>query len=383
MQKIEEFVNKIICGDSLEVLTRVPDNSIDMCLTSPPYFGLRDYGVEGQLGLEKTPEKYIEKMIVIFHEVKRVLKKEGTFWLNMGDTYGGSCQGGGDTGLSKHRYRKELLTYVDKPQRKIMPKCILMVPERLAWALIQDGWILRNKIIWEKKNNLPSSAKDRFTHRWEYVFYFVKSKRNYFDLDSVREPLKSSSLERMKRGRGESQRYALFSKYGGGGGLNKPRLNVKFNYRIKDAARKGKEGPMFRATEEEREKYPNRQTAECNPKGKNPGDIWPMSTACFPYDYCIGCKRLLTIRELIFKDKRRYCPVCKKETMSHFSTFPTELCVKAILPGCPEGGIILDPFSGSGTALFVARQLRRKYIGIDLKQEYVEMSKKRLAQGVL
>lgn len=383
MQKIEEFVNKIICGDSLEVLTRVPSNSINMCLTSPPYFGLRDYGVEGQLGLEKTPEEYIEKMTVIFHEVKRVLKKEGTFWLNMGDTYAGSGSPGGD--FKDNKGDKYLRPYNrGEKQINIRAKCLCMIPERLSWALIQDGWILRNKIIWEKKNNLPSSAKDRFTHRWEYIFYFVKSRRNYFDLDSVREPLKSSSLERMKRGRGESQRYALFSQYGGGGGLNKPRLNVKFSYRVREALRKGKEGPqMFKATEEEREKYPNRQTAECNPKGKNPGDIWPMSTACFPYDYCIGCKRLLTRGQLVFKDKRRHCPACKKETMSHFSTFPTELCIKAILPGCPEGGIVIDPFSGSGTALFVAKKLRRKYIGIDLKQDYCDMSKKRLLQGVL
>jgi len=213
-----DFINKIICGDCLEVMKEMPSRSIDMVITSPPYWGLRDYGFEqifrgksgcdhkwdkkikkwhsdrgagprkeifddtfqvkgtrndfcikcgawkGQLGLEPNPELYIEHLTEIFNEVKRILKKEGTLWLNMGDTYGGSQQGGGDTGLSKERYRKELLTYVNKPQRKLMPKCLLMIPERLAWSLIQDGWILRNKIIWFKRNSMPSSVKDRFSN---------------------------------------------------------------------------------------------------------------------------------------------------------------------------------------------------------------------------
>ena len=369
-----DFINKIICGDCLDVMKEMPDGCINMCLTSPPYWGLRDYGVEqifggdrncehdfklektktteshhgkssnetfsgkdyeswgdrgrnvkssghclkcnawkGQLGLEPTPELYIEHMTAIFHEVKRVLKKEGTLWLNIGDTYGGSCQGGGDTGLSKERYRKELLTYTDKPQKKMMPKCLMMIPERLAWSLIQDGWILRNKIVWYKPNGMPSSVKDRFTNKWEYVFLFSKNKKYYFDLDAAREPH-----------------------------LNIPKIRDKssesYAKAYKDLGNSISSG--FRS--------------EGHDLGKNPGDIWKIPT--IP------------------------CPI----KGIHFATFPEKLCRKAIIPGCPEGGIALDPFSGIGTVCYVAQHLRRKFIGMDIKQEYCEKAdKKRLAQGML
>lgn len=379
-----DFINQVICGDNLAIMKEIPDESIDMVLTSPPYWGLRDYGIgPDQLGLEPTPELYIEHLTEIFNEVKRILKKEGTFWLNMGDTYGGSGQGS-QTGYGDYKRQRVIGTMEKSITSKLMPKCVLMTPERLAWSLIQGGWILRNKIIWIKPNSIPSSVKDRYANKYEFVYYFVKSQRNYFDLDSIREPLKKSSLERLKRGVGESQRYVLFPKYGGGGGINKPRMNVKFNLRVKDAIKKRSEAPLlYKASKKEIEKYQYQDTAECNLTGKNPGDIWVIPTASFPYDYCINCKRLLVRSELIFKNKRRYCSSCKKETMSHFSTFPEELCKKAIIPGCPESGIIVDPFCGAGTALFVAKKLRRRFIGIDIKQEYCDMSEKRIEQGVL
>lgn len=453
-----DFINKTICGDSISVMKEMPDECVDMVMTSPPYWGLRDYGIKqiiggdpgckhkwgfskiehdnlryrghnanvgsnknpkihkgkeksggqfccrcagwkGQLGLEPTPEMYIEHLTEFFNEVKRTLKKEGTFWLNIGDTYWG---GKGKSGYELPHEAEERRQKGKTIQRSynvpgymemrpgngkhdfMQPKSLCMIPERLAWSLIQNGWILRNKIPWIKPNSIPSSAKDRYTNKYEFVYYFVKSQRNYFDLDSIREPLKKSSLERLKRGIGESQRYGLFPKYGGGGGINKPRMNVKFNYRVRDAIKKRSEAPdLYKASKEEIEKYQYQDTAECNLAGKNPGDIWVIPTASFPYDYCISCKRLLVRAELIFKNKRRYCSSCKEETMSHFSTFPEELCKKAIIPGCPESGIILDPFCGAGTALFVAKQLRRRFIGIDIKQEYCDMSEKRIEQGVL
>lgn len=367
MRRIEDIINKIHCADCLDFMKEMPSNSIDMCLTSPPYWGLRDYGIEqifggdkdckhdfgiihrragdksgphgpgsmlgltkhaqhevrkgeptktcskcqawkGQLGLEPTPEMYIEHLTDIFNEVKRVLKKEGLFWLNIGDTYGGSCQGGGDTGLSKERYRKELLTYTDKPQKKLMPKCLLMIPERLSWSLIQNGWTLRNKIPWIKPNCMPSPVKDRFSNKWEYVFYFVKSQRNYFDLDSVREPHKEPLRPNLDKG---------------------------------SATQGGQPGIKI----EPREK---------NSLGKNPGDIWVINTVP--------------------------CPI----KGIHFATFPEELCRKAIIPGCPENGIVLDPFVGIGTACYVAQKLGRKFIGIDIKPEYCDKAENiRLAQGVL
>ena len=313
----DDFINKIICGDSLSVMKKMPNDSIDMALTSPPYWGLRDYGTgPDQLGLEPTPELYIEHLTEIFNEVKRILKKEGTLWLNIGDTYGGSQQGSGDTGLSKKRYRKELLTYKNKPQRKLMPKCLLMIPERLAWSLIQNGWILRNKIPWIKPNCMPSSVKDRYTNKWEYIFYFVKSRKNYFDLDSIREPHKVSSIQRDKQGYRSSP--------------------MKGRYKIPWEKRQGTEDQEFN-----------------HPKGKNPGDIWIIPTVACPFPGV------------------------------HFATFPEKLCKKAIIPGSPEDGIILDPFCGVGTALYVAKELKRRFIGIDIKKEYCELAEKRLAQGVL
>ena len=197
-----------------------------------------------------------------------------------------------------------------------MPKCLLMIPERLAWSLIQNGWILRNKIIWYKPNAMPSSVTDRFSNRWEYLFMFSKSQRYYFDLDAVREAHKESSIIRDKQG-------------------------------YKSSPMKGR----YTMPGENREGTPDQEFN--NPLGKNPGDIWIIPTVACPFPGV------------------------------HFATFPEKLCKKAIIPGSPENGIVLDPFCGVGTALYVAKQLKRRFIGIDIKKEYCELAEKRLAQGVL
>ncbi len=308
-----DYVNKIICGDCLEVIKEMPDESVDMAITSPPYWGLRDYGTgPDQLGLEPTPELYIEHMTEIFSEVKRVLKKEGTLWLNIGDTYGGS---GGD----HKEWHKNDAGFQGNLMRgcqpkKLMPKCLCMIPERLTWSLIQNGWILRNKIIWFKPNAMPSSVTDRFSNRWEYIFLFSKSQRYFFDLDGVREPHKESSIQRDKQGYKSSP--------------------MKGRYTMPGEKREGTSDQEFN-----------------NPLGKNPGDVFEINTQPFPE--------------------------------AHFAVFPEKLCEKPIKAGCPEGGIVLDPFCGAGTALYVAKQLRRIFIGIDIKQEYCDMCEERLAQGVL
>lgn len=352
----------------------IKDESIDMCLTSPPYWGLRDYGIEqifggdrdcehdfgiihrrrndksgghqgifqdrsiakaqdgarfgpptktcskcqaweGQLGLEPTPELYIEHLTQIFNEVKRVLKKEGTFWLNMGDTYSGSGGAGGDYnegGLREGQPRSR------QGNTKLQSKCLCMIPERLAWSLIQNGWILRNKIPWIKPNCMPSSVKDRFANRWEYVFLFSKSRRYCFDLDSVREPHAESSVQRVSQNQG----------------------NPKFN------GNKKRDHPKGQDTLNPKQFV--------HPLGKNPGDIWTINTTP--------------------------CPI----KGIHFATFPDELCRRAILPGSREGQIVLDPFCGIGTTCFVAQKLKRRFIGIDIKAEYCKKAKnERLAQGVL
>ena len=176
MNKIVEY-NQIIEGNSLTVLKTLPDESVNCCVTSPPYWSLRDYGVEGQLGLEKTFEEYITKLCNIFDQVKRVLRKDGTCWVNLGDTYNASG-GCGWTGLESKNWEQKA-----KPHNiKTYPaKSLCLIPQRFAIEMVNRGWICRNTIIWHKPNCMPSSAKDRFTVDFEYLYFFVKSKKYWFE----------------------------------------------------------------------------------------------------------------------------------------------------------------------------------------------------------
>ena len=184
---------KIYQGDSLEVLRTFPDESVDCVVTSPPYWALRDYGVAGQLGLEPTFQEYISKLCDIFNEVKRVLKKEGTCFVNLGDTYSGNKEGKTDNKVSD--YLKENSTGIHK-KATITEKCLCQIPSRFAIEMCERGWILRNRLIWHKPNCMPSSVDDRFTVDYEDIFFFVKSRKYYFDMDSIREPHTSAKEER-------------------------------------------------------------------------------------------------------------------------------------------------------------------------------------------
>ena len=444
-----DFINKVICATMPRATKNIPDESINMCMTSPPYWGLRDYGVEqifgggsdcnhewkdeikqfnqprhgkdsnsvdiskvateekqyssgnyclkcqawkGQLGLEPTPEIYIEHLTEIFGEVKRVLKKEGTLWLNLGDIYGGSCQGGGDTGLSKERYRKELLTYVDKPQKKMMPTCLMMIPERLAWSLIQDGWILRNKIVWYKPNSMPSSVKDRFSNRWEYVFLFSKSQRYFFDLDAVREPLVESQLDRPRIGN-RGGKDSIYKSKDERKGLNIPGQAPHGIHGKRHSGYFGADGEYL-----------------VNPAGKNPGDVFEINTqpfpeahfAVFPEKLCEKpmkagcpeevCKKRGKARERIFKTIKPRPSSGTRNVGGRRDGYTTKIgpnpySERAIigLTSCScgadfEGGTVLDPFCGAGTTGVVAKKLNRKFIGIDISEKYCEMARKRILQ---
>lgn len=300
----DDFINKVICGDSLEILKKIPDHSIDLCITSPPYWGLRDYGLgPDQLGYEPTPELYIDHLTEIFNEVKRTLKKEGTFWLNIFDTYSGSGKGYGDKNPDP-KYKKGGRQRTIKPMKiNIRSKSLCMIPERLAWSLIKNNWILRNKIPWIKPNCMPFPGKDRYTNKWEYVFLFVKSRKYYFDLDSVREAhLYDGRKDTIYKGTARDQKIG----------------NIGTHERWR------------------------------NKKGKNPGDIWIVPT--------------------------QPCPVKNL----HYAAFPEKLCERAILPGCPKNGIVLDPFAGIGTSGKVAKELGRRFIMIDIKKEYCEAAEKEI-----
>jgi len=260
-------------GDCLEIARTLESGMADCIVTSPPYFGLRDYGHDGQYGLEESPIAYVETMRALCSELLRVLADDGTLWLNLGDSYGKGKQ-------------------------------LLGTPWRVALALKGDGWILRNEIIWAKPNGVPESVRDRFAKKHEHLFLFAKNTSYHFDLDAVREPYSEASLSRYKSG------------YGGG----KDRL---------DAAHLG--GDRRKA-----------KTIVPNAKGKNPGDVWGMPTSTFKG--------------------------------AHFAVMPPALAERCILAGSRPGGVVLDPFSGSGTTGEVARANGRKYVGIDISEAYLKLS---------
>ncbi len=189
-------LNKIYNIDCLEGLKQLPDNSINCCVTSPPYWGLRDYGVEGQLGLESTPEEYVAKMVEVFREVKRVLRDDGTLWLNLGDCYNGSGGAGGD--YSKGGLKEGQPKYPGRKVATLKPKDLVGIPWMVAFALRADGWYLRQDIIWHKPNPMPESVKDRCTKAHEYIFLLAKSAQYYYDNEAIKEDAKPESEKRYK-----------------------------------------------------------------------------------------------------------------------------------------------------------------------------------------
>lgn len=340
----DDFVNKIICGDTLTVLKTMPDNCIDTIITSPPYWGLRIYldanhpDKNKEIGLELRLEEYHNKLLQITAELKRILKPTGSMFWNHGDSYASSGSQrfdtdkyGGKSGIHCGRARTN----------EYQSKCMLMQNYRLVLKMIDEqGWILRNIIIWHKPNSMPSSVKDRLSNTYEPVFMLVKSKKYYFDLDSIREPLAESSLERQKRGVSENCKGYLTQKW-----LHTPRENIKKQYHSKYAGQNT--ASLFGRLIEQGKTHDDWIK---HPLGKNPGDVWKIATQPF---------------------KR-----------SHFATFPQKLIIPMIKAGCPANGIVLDPFSGAGTTCLVAKKLNRNYIGIELNSDYVKMSEQRIEKEV-
>lgn len=314
---------KIYNGESLEVLKGFPDKSVDMVMTSPPYFALRDYNVVGQLGLENTHQEYIEKLCDIFDEIKRVLKDEGTCWVNIADTYNGTKSGCTDTNKNGKVPADSMIR--KKRNDTMKEKSLMQIPSRFAIEMTARGWILRNRIVWHKPNVMPSSARDRFTVDYEDLFFFTKNKKYYFEQQF--DPYAPSSDVRYRQALRAGRSYnskepykknAPYSGYKRGQGSVKSRGN--------DA-----DGLVVGGT---------------NPKGRNKRCVWSIPT--------------------------------KPNRDAHFATYPEKLCEIPILSGCPIGGVVLDPFVGSGTTAVVAIQLGRKYVGIDLNPEYVTIAENRI-----
>lgn len=272
----------LLLGDSLEALRTLPAGSVDCIVTSPPYYGLRDYGTPGQYGLEESPAAYVETMRALFAEARRVLADDGTLWLNLGDSYvcspkGSESKSDGLDGRSNHATTRA--GSGGKNGGGLEAKQLIGIPWRTAFALQDDGWILRNEIVWHKPNAMPEPVRDRLSTRHEHLFMFSKSPRYWFDLDPIREP------------------------------------------------------------------------TTANTRGRNPGDVWSITTRPYP--------------------------------AAHFAVFPIDLPLRCIKAGCRPGGTVLDPFSGSGTTGAAARELGRKYVGVDLNPAYHDLARERFAQGVL
>jgi DNA modification methylase len=311
-------INIIYTDEALERLRKLPSNICNSCVTSVPYFNLRDYGHVKQIGLENTPKEYVEKLVAVFSEVKRVLTDDGTLWVNIGDSYNGSGKAFADKHIERYLQKTNNHSSGIKPTYvpNLKPKDLIGIPWMLAFALRDDGWHLRQDIIWNKPNPMPESVVDRCTKAHEYIFLLSKSRKYYFDSSAIAEPVvdtpENVRLRENKNDEAPRPRY-MGKKY---------TENADVFYRTKsDAA------------------YNYRPF-------KNKRSVWTVSTAAF------------------------------KE--AHFAVFPEKLIVPCILAGCPENGIVLDPFMGSGTTAVVARKLNRNYIGIELNPGSVEIAKRRI-----
>jgi len=323
-------------GDSLDVLRSISDNSVDCCVTSPPYWQKRQYE-NGGIGLEESPQEYINSLFNIIKEVKRVLKPSGSFWLNIGDSY--------------------------------QNKSLLGIPWRIALMMIDDGWILRNNVIWNKHKGGMNPNKDRFGSVFEDFFFFVKSEKYYFDADAVRSKPRQTKV---KNG-------SVFSATGVSGIRYKRQIELSTSLsdeekknaseqleQVLNRIRRG-EISDFRMVIRNEQRTTHSDSTKLsgrakelkdkgfyflfyNPKGTMPGDVW----------------------DIMPEDTQR--------RKMHFAPYPEELCVIPIKSTCPQNGVVLDPFSGTGTTMKVAYELGRKSIGIDLSNEYIKLAKQRICQ---
>jgi DNA modification methylase len=343
--------HRVLIGDCIESMRTLPDKSVQMCVTSPPYYGLRDYGMAGQIGLEETPAEFIARLVEVFREVRRVLRNDGTLWVNMGDTYasiaGGYADGGsaGKHDMVSRATRGAVLRGKRRaPPMGLKQKDLMGVPWRLAFALQDDGWYLRQDIIWHKPNPMPESTKDRCTKSHEYVFLLSKSPRYYYDQDAIKEPVAQSSIIRMAQDL-EQQR-------------GSDRVPGKSNGPMK--AVRSKRDSFKRDDSKREQPFPGQSLGTHRPDREE--SSWPLNTR--------NKRSVWTVPTQGFKG-------------AHFATFPPDLIRPCILAGAPLGGIVLDPFGGAGTTAVVAMQEGRKSILCELNPEYAAMADRRIATAWL
>jgi DNA modification methylase len=414
--------HRLLIGDVLEKTKTLDPVSIDLILFSPPYYGLRDYGVDGQWGLEKHPKEYIEKFVILGRELKRVLKKSGSMYIVLGDTYYGSGAGQKDTGkavYTQKEFRKKPLTNIKS--NWLQPKQLMLMPSRIAIALQDDNWVLRNDIIWNKPNAMPSSVKDRLANSYEHIFHFVQNRKYFYDLDSIRVPHSVSTIKRITQP-------TVFEQEGGIKqdilrGKPKSGHGSRSNLIVQGLAKKYLERPdIYRKDDLKRERRGRVRASldtphSNNPKGKNPGDVIATNRITrntilltekdseivlelekTGVDYRIfkeGSKKEIVAggRAKEYKDKGYilmywglkgrnpgdlFRITTKGYKEAHFAVFPEALIIPIIKSSCPRDGIVLDPFVGSGTTMKVAMDLMRNSIGIELNPEYKNLIIKRI-----
>ena len=301
-------MNKIEFGDCREIMRRWKEQGIkaQTCVTSPPYYGLRDYGHDGQIGLEKTPEQYIAAMVEVFRCVRDVLEDDGTLWLNIGDSYCGTGDKGDWVDPKNPNGRNGQAVSKTKKIAGYKSKDLIGIPWMLAFALRADGWYLRQDIIWHKTNPMPESVQDRCTKAHEYIFLLSKSQKYHYDHESIKEPLKGDPEVRDKNAEGYQADYAK-------------------------------------------------------------GDRFSKGERVFGADGMANKRSVWTVPTKPYKG-------------AHFAVFPPELIEPCIMAGAPRGGIVLDPFMGSGTTAQVAQNLGRKYLGCELNKEYAPLQAERTQQ---
>lgn len=307
---------RILTGDCREVLATLPEKSIQCCVTSPPYYGLRDYGVVGQIGLEPTPDEYVAEMVAVFRDVRRVLRDDGVLWLNLGDSYNNfrSQMGPGQAVHGRDDLRgKRAPTAGKRGNVGFKEKDLLGIPWMIAFAMRADGWYLRSAVVWHKPNPMPESVTDRPTSAYEMVFLLSKNAQYFYDADAIAEQAQDWSKGGPGTGIAPTHHYS--AKNGGNGGLSE----IAARY-------KGGDSPTTR----------------------NARNVWTIATQPFPG--------------------------------SHFATMPPDLAERCILAGSGKGDTILDPFGGAGTTALVADRLGRNATIIELNPEYAAMARERISQ---
>lgn len=324
---------RILIGDVRDRLKELPDESVDCAVTSPPYFGLRDYGVVGQIGLEADPAEYTDELVKVFREVRRVLKSTGTLWLNLGDSYANDGKWGGHMGGKHAKALHGPAVWRGKKQTGLKPKDLIGIPWRVAFFLQADGWWLRQDIIWSKPNPMPESVTDRCTKAHEYLFMLTKSARYFYDAEAIKEPMSMSSVERLTQPNIDSQ-------------AGSDRVPGKTN------------GPMKAVGKVDKQRGHSRRHAGFN-------DRWDAMEKA---EQCSGMRNKRSVWEV----------ATRPFSEAHFASFPPALIEPCIKAGCPVGGLVLDPFGGAGTTGMVADRLGRNAILIELNPEYAEIARRRI-----